>query len=120
MPSQTNIDSILQITTYTLAYLDLEFFLNDKKKLEFQFRRIENQNLKFLNKNITYTNATFKEISCGIFNRLAKFTSSMGKNSRMKMIKRYPGHANDLIKSGLAPKLIPSFKKFEVNYTLQN
>ena len=72
-----------------------------------------------MNKGSTYTNATFNEITSRIFNRLVKSLQGR-KAAQIKIDERYPGHTNYLTKSGLAPKLFPSFKTFISKNKLQN
>ena len=62
------------------------------------------QLLKYLNKEITHTKATFKVIPNGVLNRLAKPTSRTEENAKMSIKERYPDHANALARAGLGMK----------------
>ena len=72
-------DYILEIATNTFPYLDLEFLWNTDGELEYQVHQKPNQQLKYLNKGSTHTNATFDAIPSGTFYRLAKITSRTKK-----------------------------------------
>ena len=87
-PSRYKQDYVSEITTNTFPYLDLEFLWNADGELEYQVHRKPNQQLKYLNKVSTRTNATFNAIPSGIFYRLAKLTSRTKKNAQMKIDER--------------------------------
>ena len=70
-PSRYKQDYVSEIATNTFPYLDLEFLWNADGKLEYQVHRKTNQQLKYLNKGSTHTNATFNAILRGIFYGLA-------------------------------------------------
>ena len=93
--------SVLQFPIPNLVYL-----LNADGELEYQVHQKPNQQLKYLYKGSTHTNATFNKITSGIFYRLAKLTSRTKKNAQMKIYERYQGHAKALSKAGLAPENI--------------
>ena len=80
-PPRTKLDNVSEITTYTLPYLELEFFWNNENKLELKVHQRANKNIKHINKSITHTNKKFKAIPIGIFNWLAKLTSKSRKFS---------------------------------------
>ena len=84
-PSRDKQDYVLEIATNTFLYLDLEFLWNADGELEYQVHQKPNQQLKYLNKGSTHTNAMFNAIPSGIFYRLAKLTSRTKKNSQMKI-----------------------------------
>ena len=79
IPLRKKQDNISDIATNTFPYLNLEFFWNADRELEFQVYRKTKQKLKYMNKGITHTNATLKKTPTGIFNRLAKLTSRTKK-----------------------------------------
>ena len=79
--------------------------------LEYEVHQKSNQQLKYLNKGSTHTNATFNAIPSGIFYRLAKLTSRTKKNAKMKIDERYQGHAKALSKAGMAPKVYPTMNE---------
>ena len=110
-PSRDKQDYVSEIATNTFPYLDLEFLWNADEELEYQVHRKPNQQLKYLNKDSTHTNATFNPIQSGIFYRLAKLTSRTKKNAKMKIYERYQGNAKALSKSGMAPKVYPTLNK---------
>ena len=82
----------------------LEFLWDDCGKLESQVHRKKNQLLKYLNKEITHTEATLKAIPNGVLNRLAKLTPRTEENAKMSIKECYPDHANALARAGLSMK----------------
>ena len=104
-------DYASEIARNTYPYLDLEFLWNTDGELEYQVHRKPNQQLKYLNKGSTRTNATFNAILSGIFYRLAKLTSRTKKNAKMKIEEIYQGHSKALSNAGLAPKVYPTMNE---------
>ena len=107
-PSKDKQDYVSEIATNTFPYLDLEFLWNADGALEYQVHRKPNQQLKYLNKGSTHTNATLNAIPISIFYRLAKLTSRTKKNTQMRIDGIYQGHAKALSKARLAPKIYPT------------
>ena len=99
------------ITDKVFPFLDLELFWDDSGRLEFKFHQKKNQLLKYLNKEITQKEATFKAISNGVLNRLAKITSRTEENAKISLKKNYPDHANALARAGLGLKNFPTLKE---------
>ena len=87
---------VSEIATNTFPYLDLEVLWSADSELEYQVHRKPNQQLKYLNKRSTHTNATFNSIPSSIFYRLAKLTSRTKKNTQTKIDERYQGHSKAL------------------------
>ena len=104
-------DNVSEIASNTFPYLDLEFLWNADRELEYQVDRKQNQQLNYLNKGSTHTNATFNTIPSGIFYRIPKLISRTKKNAQMKIYERYQGHSKALSRSGLAPKIYPTLKE---------
>ena len=110
-PSRDKQDYVSEIATNTFPSLDFEFLWNADRELEYQVHRKQNQQLMYLNKGSTHTNATFNAIPSGIFYRLAKMTSRTNKNAKMKVDERYQGHAKASSKDGLALKVYPTLNE---------
>ena len=99
------------ITDKVFPFLDLELFWDDRGRLEFQFHQNKNQLLKYLNKEITQKEATFKAISNGVLNMLAKITSRIEEKAKISLKKNYPDHSNALARAGLGLKNFPTLKE---------
>ena len=110
-PSIDKQDYLSEIATNTFPYLDLEFLWNADGEKEYQVHQKPNQQLKYLNKGSTHTNAMSNAIPSGIFYRLTKITSRKNKNAQMKINEIYQGHAKDLSKVGLALKVYPTLNE---------
>ena len=99
------------VTDKVFPLLDLELFWDDRGKLEFQVHQKKNQVLKYLNKESTHTKSTFKAISNGVINRLAKLTSRIDDNAMMSIRECYPDYTNALARAGLGMKNFPTLKE---------
>ena len=71
------------------------------------FRKKEKQ-LKYVGKESTYTPITFRAISSGVLERLAKLTSRKPSIHSEGVDRIYPDHANALRKAVLAPTNLPT------------
>ena len=72
-------------------YLDLALYWTPDGSLQFKVYMKENQLLKYLNKGSCHTKSCMKAIPNGVFNRLAKLTSST-RRSREAKINDFPQH----------------------------
>ena len=114
-PSRNETETTSMVTKKVFPFLDLEFFWDDSRRLEFQVHRKKNQLLKYLNKEITHKKATLKAIPNGVLNRLAKLTSRTEKNAKMTIKERYFEYANALSRAGLGMKNSPTLKELWEN-----
>ncbi len=93
----------------TFPYLDMELYWSESQQLQFRVHLKPNQQLKYLNKGSTHTNACFKAIPSGVFNRLAKLTTVTEENKNKRLDELYPKHTTILTNAGLVTnKQIPT------------
>ena len=92
-------------------------YWNKKHELKFQVHMKPNQNLKYLNSDITYMSSTFRAIPNGVLGRLSKLTSKSKKLDDTPINKVHPHHSKALQIAGIAPEKFPTFKEIE---TLQS
>ena len=76
--------------------------------LQFGVFRKKGQQLKYVGTESTHTPNTLRAIPSGVFNRLAKLTSSKPSIRVSAVDTIYPAHANALLKAGLAPPVFPT------------
>ena len=114
-PSRNETETTSMVTNKVFPYLDIEFFWDDSGRLEFHVHQKKNQLLKYLNKESTQTKTTFKAITNGVLNRLAKLTPRTEKNAKMSIEERYFEHANALSSTGLGMRISPTLKELWEN-----
>ena len=83
-PSRDKQNNTSKMASNTFPYLDLEFLWNADGELEYQVHQKPSQELKYMNKRSTHTNAAFNAIPSGIFYRIAKITSRTKKNTQIR------------------------------------
>jgi GIY-YIG catalytic domain len=111
LPESEREESTSIVEDSKFPYLDMELFWSEKGELKFQVHLKPNQKLKYLNKGSAHTNACFKAIPSGIFNRLAKLTSMNNMNANSKLDAIYPQHFRALRKANLISDKIPTLKE---------
>jgi hypothetical protein len=80
----------------SFPYLDMEMYWSVDNQLFFKVHLKPNQQLKYLNRGSTHTEACFKSIPSGVLKRLASLTTRT-EDSEMKCLdKLYPLHASVL------------------------
>jgi hypothetical protein len=84
------------VSTPTFPYLDIELLWKYDGSLYFQVHLKPNQQLKYLNRDITHTTACFKAIPHGVSTRLAKLTSILPSNKNKSLEQLYPKHYEKL------------------------
>ena len=95
----------------SFPYLDMELYWREDQ-LKFRVHLKPNQQLKYLNKGSTHTNATFKSIPSGVIKRLSKLTSATPENENLPMNEIYPTHAAAMEKAELrSPTGYPTLKE---------
>ena len=95
----------------TFPYLDMELFWSPEQELQFRVHLKPNQELKYLNKGSTHTNACFRAIPSGVFGRLAKLTTVKLDNMDKTMEELYPKHIEVLRKAELITGPTPTLKQ---------
>jgi hypothetical protein len=70
-----------------------------------------NQQLKYLNKGSAHTEACYKAIPKGVYQRLAKLTSMTEENENLTLDAIYPRHFKALEHAGLVEGIIPTLKE---------
>ena len=96
-----------------IPYLDMEMHWNENLLIFGVFTK-KNQQIKYLNKGSSHTNATFKAIPQDVFKRLAKLTSITESNCDKNLEEIYPKRIGILRKANLCEKNIPSLKKLSI------
>ena len=89
-------------------YLDMEMFWLTENDLNFQVHLKLNQQLKYLNKGSTHTEACFVAIPSGVVRRLALLTMRTNELEDIRMDELYPLHAKALWVANLAPPIFPT------------
>ena len=87
------IDKVLHFLTCFLG--------NGSRMLDFKFHEINNQILKYLNKNITHTKATIKATTSSALNSLVKPTSRIKVKYKLRVSEWWIDNAISITKSGL-------------------
>ena len=106
-------------TEQSFPYLDMELYWRENE-LNFRIHLKPNQQLKYLNKGSTHTNATFKAIPNGVLKRLANLTSANPETENKRLNELYPQHALALEKAQLTsassenPTLKDSLEKITI------
>jgi hypothetical protein len=95
----------------TFPYLDMELKWANDKKLEFQVHLKPNQQLKYLDKGSAHTNACFKAIPAGVFNRLTKLTYMDDTNADKSLEELYPNHFKALRKANLISAKVSTLRE---------
>jgi hypothetical protein len=113
-----------QVTVVTapfFPYLDMEMFWHDEGSLDFRVHLKPNQQLKYLNRDITHTAACFRAIPHGVSTRLAKLTTVLPSNESTSMEDLYPLHYEKLRQANLLNQptstLSQEFEKYKQSTT---
>jgi hypothetical protein len=91
--------------------LDMEMYWSPEGNLQFRVHLKENQELKYLNRGSTHTDACFAAIPTGVMKRLASLTTRTEKSELTMMDELYPAHAKALKKANQAPDIFPTLGK---------
>ena len=76
--------------------------------LEFTVHLKPNQALRYLNRESTHRESTFRSIPQGVFRRLTSLTSDTEYFNTLRIDELYPHHAAALHAAGLAPAIFPT------------
>jgi hypothetical protein len=92
----------------SFPFLDMEMYWSDEGDLRFRVHLKPNQQLKYLNKGSTHTEACFAAIPNGVLKRLALLTTRTETSEMTRMDILYPLHAKALRVANLAPPIFPT------------
>jgi hypothetical protein len=92
----------------SFPYLDMEMYWSEDGDLRFRVHLKPNQQLKYLNKGSTHTEACFAAIPNGVLKRLALLTTRTEISEVTRMDILYPLHAKALRAANLAPPIFPT------------
>ena len=87
--------------------------------LNFRVHLKPNQQLKYLNKGSTHTEACFAAIPSGVVRRLALLTTRTNESEDIRMDELYPLHAKALRAANLAPAIFPTHGKILDSLTMR-
>ena len=89
----------------------MEMFWSKEGELQFRVHLKVNQQLKYLTRGSTHTNACFQAIPLALLRRLATLTMKTDKSTSKRLDKLYQSHAKALKVAKLAPEIFPTLGK---------
>ena len=95
----------------SFLYLNMEMVWSERGELQFSVHLKVNQQLKYLNRGSTHTEACFQVIPRRVLRCLATLTTETEELKIKRMNELYPSHAKALKVAKLAPEVFPTLGK---------